>query len=115
MCRTASRFASDSSSQSLDENARLAFAAHIDVLQSAKPREILCLDRPLFFIFIDGAFEREESVAQGSVGGVLLSSDGVMLEYFSHQLSARVLQLLGDPEKKTVIYECELLACAGAL
>ena len=49
---------------------------------------------------------------------MLVSNSGVMIEYFSHQLSARVLQLLGDPEKKvkkTVIYECERLAFAGAL
>ena len=42
-----SRFASEGSSESLDENERLAFAAHMEVLQSAKAREILCVDRPL--------------------------------------------------------------------
>ena len=115
VCKLVSKFAGESANPELDDDSRLALKSHIETLTSSRPREVLVGDRQVFFIFTDAAFDHEGTESRGSIGGVLVDSTGVLMEYFSHQLSSEVLEALGDSQKKTVIYECELLAFAGAL
>ena len=116
MCKLVSKFAAgEAASPELDDDSLLALKSHIEVLSSARPREVLVGDRKVFFVFTDAAFDHDGPDSRGSIGGVLVDGTGALMEYFSHQLAAEVLRALGDSDKKTVIYECELLAFAGAL
>ena len=86
------------------------------VLNTGKPREIVCgMNMPLF-IFTDASFEQTDLDWPAGIGGVLYDESGRAMEYFSYCLAQKDLERLGFPKyKQTVIFETKVLAVIAAL
>lgn len=81
-------------------------------LQDNKAKEIkVSTTDQKFLIYTDASYEQ----GAGGIGGVLVDSNGAVVNWFSHQLSEDVCKLFGSGEKETIIYELELVAAIFAL
>ena len=79
-------------------------------LVAARPREVTpSWDSPMY-LFTDASFSPECADWPCGLGGVLLNHQGTQMAAFSCKLGLDALEVLGYPEKSTVIFEAELLA-----
>ena len=93
----------------------VAMSTFRECLQSSPPRKISCnWDNP-WFIFTDASFQPTDVDCPCCLGGVLVGPDGKQISAFSLVLDFNQLELLGYPEKKTVIFEAELVAVLLAM
>lgn len=94
----------------LSDHCRLCLEMFKESLRCSKPRFISALwDSPMF-VFTDACFQPENIEWPCGLGGVLCSTDGTPVSFFSVCLDISQLNLLGYPGKKTVIFEAELMA-----
>eukprot|EP00438_Fugacium_kawagutii_P025712 Skav210468 [mRNA] locus=scaffold737:33999:35231:+ [translate_table: standard] len=97
-----------------DDSCR-ALKRFAECLKLAVPRLIQRAADETWYIFTDACFEPKDEVPFCGIGGVLISSSGKLVSFFSQQLNVGQLQLLGWGSKKTVIFEAELLALIAAV
>ena len=83
------------------------FRSHLTM---ARPRVITASWSSLLFLFTDGSFSPEVSDWPAGLGAVLVDAHGNQIAAFSYKLESGDLAALGYPQKKTVIFEAELLA-----
>ena len=79
-------------------------------LASARPREVTPSWSSPMFLFTDASFSPENSDWPCGLGGVLIDQEGRQVSAFSCVLDFETLEVLGYPQKSTVIFEAELLA-----
>ena len=98
----------------IDKNARAALQRYLHHLVASKPRSIDACKSRAMYIFTDACYDATHSEWPCGIGGVLVSEQGALLEYFSYQLTESEMNALGAETKKTIIFEAELLAVVVA-
>ena len=94
----------------LSDHAIACLRAFMDSLVAARPREVTASwDKPML-LFTDASFNPEDSQWPCGLGGVLCDETGKQLAAISISLTEADLNVLGYPEKSTVIFEAELLS-----
>ena len=86
----------------------------VELLQSGNPRVVSALPSNNVLIFTDACYERNARSWICGVGGVLFLPDGTARK-FSLELSEQQRVLLGELEKRQIIFEAETLAAVIAL
>ena len=81
-------------------------------LKHAGPRMVTAEQCKQWYIYTDASYETEQSA--GGLGGVLIDETGEVRAWFSAYVDGDMCQLLGAAEKRTIIYELELLATVVA-
>ena len=94
----------------LSEYTLACLKAFVSYLNTAKPREISCSWSSPYFLFTDACFAPDDLDWPCGLGGVLVNPAGRYASAFSFCLSVSDLSKLGYPDKKTIIFEAELLA-----
>ena len=79
-------------------------------LEHSKPRVLKLTSDNVWKIFTDACYEPGSAEWICGLGGVLVDPLGHVVEFFSDQLSAEQISMLGASFKKTIIFEAELLA-----
>ena len=78
---------------------------------NASPKKIRCVDREVMHLYTDACFEQDMS----GLGGVLYSSSGQTIEFFSHMLGDDQISLVNSAGNKTIIGELGALAIVVGL
>ena len=92
-----------------------ALQLHKSLLEHGRPRTLKTGSHPTFYIFADASYEPAGAGNACGLGAVLVSQDGVKLSFFSASPPSSLLEKLQIAERKTIIFECELLAIYCAL
>ena len=79
-------------------------------LEHSGPRVLELASTTVFHIYTDACYEPHNIDWACGLGGVLVGPPGIKLGFFSISLSAEQMNLLGALQKKTIIFEAELLA-----
>ena len=82
-----------------------------DRVLNASPKKIKCVDREVMQLYTDACFEQGMS----GLGGVLYSSSGQTIEFFSHMLDDDQISLVNSAGNRTIIGELEALAIVVGL
>ena len=85
-----------------------------DLLSRGTPRLLKPVSGKPFLCFTDACYVPHGHWVAG-VGGVLVDTSGNLKAAFSAQLGPEVRRVLGEPSKKTIIFECELFALLLAM
>ncbi len=115
ICHMVTEHAYNSKSETISDHLALACEVHADVVSPSKPRSISSNAKQSMFMFTDASFDRTDGNPASCIGGVLVDSGNSIQRFFSTDLSADMLHLLGSSEKETVIFEREIIAVAVAL
>ena len=85
-----------------------------DFLKTGPPREISSSTSEAVHIFTDACYEKDSTAWACGIGGVAVSSCGVW-QHFSLPIDPSHRQMLGEGQKKQIIFEAETLAAVVAL
>ena len=83
-------------------------------LEHAEPRKLHLSSDTVWYIYTDACFEPTSIDWKCGLGGVLVNPLGQIEAFFSVSLTDDQMKLLGYGEKKTIIFEAELLAMVVA-
>ena len=84
-------------------------------LSASKPRQILHSSKKTWFVFTDACYEPTSSDWKCGLGGIIYSPCGSIFQFFSVSLNESQIHALGGSDKRTIIFEAELLALVVAL
>eukprot|EP00438_Fugacium_kawagutii_P023433 Skav223482 [mRNA] locus=scaffold643:15800:17638:+ [translate_table: standard] len=113
--RALTKHAFDDGAGKMSEQCVRALDRFANNLRIAAPRIIRTEAAETWYIFTDACFEPKDGCPFSGIGGVLVNPQGRVVSFFSEQLSKRHLEILGWGEKKTVIFEAELLGMIVAM
>ena len=102
-------------SPTISQHCRAALCRFKKLLVGAKPRVVFARHGRPFVIFTDAAFEPSNRSWPCGVGGVLVDPGGKPMAMFSQVVPQSACVALGAEQKKTIIFEAELLAVVCAL
>ena len=106
--------ASEGRGKRLDDSDILFLELFSDFLKTGPPREISSSTSESLHIFTDACYEKDSTTWGCGIGGVAISSCGVW-QHFSLPLNANLREVLGEGQKKQIIFEAETLAAVVAL
>ena len=81
------------------------------LLNSGTPRRVFCESKHSVVIITDACYERDARDRVCGIGGVLVDATSDLRLFFSCQLDEEQRRVLGEPNKKQIIFEAESL-CA---
>eukprot|EP00438_Fugacium_kawagutii_P028836 Skav229820 [mRNA] locus=scaffold2672:22606:23685:+ [translate_table: standard] len=93
----------------LGEDCVLALERFMRHLETAQPRDLKASSGRTWFIFTDACYEQDGDNKCG-LGGVLADHHGKTVAFFSIFLSSNDVSTLGGDNRRTIIFEAELLA-----
>ena len=79
----------------------------VKLLESGKPRIIKWEPQPAVLIYTDACYERDSDDLICGLGGVLIDSNDNQRLFFSCRLDSKQRAVLGELEKKQIIFEAE--------
>eukprot|EP00438_Fugacium_kawagutii_P020965 Skav229911 [mRNA] locus=scaffold877:55323:56321:+ [translate_table: standard] len=113
--RAVTRHAFEHGAGKFDSQCRRALERFSHSLQFSPPRLIKPAEAETWYIFTDASFEPQEPFPFCGLGGVLVDANGRAVSFFSTKLDEGQLRALGWGDRKTVIFEAELLALIAAI
>lgn len=105
---------SEGRSGSLSDHDLLFLDLFCEYLKTGPPREISATTSDTVNIFTDACYEKTSTSWVCGIGGVAVSPCGVW-QHFTIHLDAEQRALLGEQDKKQIIFEAETLAAVVAL
>eukprot|EP00435_Cladocopium_sp_Y103_P041937 s386_g11.t1 len=90
----------------VDEDLKTSLIFLRDRVVSGGPCRVVSQMGRVFHLYTDASYENET----GGLGGVLFDCNGVMLSFFSEEVSTKMVELLNPLGKETLIFELEALA-----
>ena len=106
--------ASEGRGKRLDDSDILFLELFSDFLKTGPPREISSSTSESLHIFTDACYGKDSDTWGCGIGGVAISSCGVW-QHFSLPLNANLREVLGEGQKKQIIFEAETLGAVVAL
>lgn len=97
----------------VDDDVAFALGLMLDRLKNAGPKKVGKQSVLEWFVFTDAAYEAETET--GGLGAVIVNSDGSCKCWFGMQLTSDQCEIFGSKNKRTIIYELELLAACLAI
>ena len=79
----------------------------VKLLESGKPRIIKWEPQPAVLIYTDACYERDSDDLICGLGGVLIDSNDNQRLFFSCRLDSKQRAVLGELEKKQIVFEAE--------
>ena len=87
----------------------------VNLLKSDTPRQVFCENKHSVVIITDACYEKDARDRVCSLGGVLVDKTSEVRLFFSCQLDGEQRRVLGEPNKKQIIFETESLCAVLAL
>ena len=112
--KTVSDYAYKAKTKNLTNEAKRALERFMDYLKEARPRQLTKATGATWYLYTDACYEPQWNNWPCGIGGVLVDPLGRICEFFSFGLSVNQIASLGGQEKKTIIFEAELLAVIAA-
>ena len=94
---------------------RSLLALFCNALEMGKPRIISLASSSNWFVFTDACFEPDHGSWKCGLGGILVDMTGRATQYFSLCLNDSQISDLGGSNKKTIIFEAEMVAVIVAI
>ena len=101
--------------QRLSSDSLRALSLFRQTLIQGFPRSIGRPAGQTLVLFTDAAYEITPAGPSCGLGAVLYTQHGTPLAFFSHRLSPQHVERLGGSDKKTIIFEAELLAYVASI
>ena len=92
-----------------------SLALYRDLLKVDVPRELRVGSGKSFILFTDASFEPDHPEWQAGLGGVLCTSDGAIVQFFSVHMPPQLREKLNVSKKKKIIFELEFFTIWCAL
>ena len=99
----------------ISNDARLALHLFHQLINMDAPRTLSLTQCATWFLFTDASYEPQQESSVAGLGAVLVDQLGRRCSFFSIFLDVELLQKLKTTNKKTIIFECELLAIFVAM
>ena len=94
----------------LSTESKHALALFLKLISMDVPREVSLSKLATWFLFTDACYEPDDPARKAGVGAVLVNNRGVQYGFFSHFLDDSFLERMNVAKRRTIIFECELLA-----
>ena len=94
----------------VSNEAKQALQLFLQLINMDIPRTLSLTNAITWFLFTDASYEPQQSGATAGIGAVLVDQYGKRCGFISLFLNDNFLQRLNVTNRKTIIFECELLA-----
>ena len=110
-----SSHAEEGSEETVSDEEVVALSRFASMLQSNKGRCISSSAGRHWTLFTDACYEPSSATWTCGMGAILISPDGIPAACFSRCLTKKEMEAIGSRDKKSIIFEAEMLAMLLAL